>query len=387
MYDLIIKGGRVIDPAQNIDGIMDVAVDGGKIAKVAADIPSEEAKRVRNAAGKIVTPGLIDVHTHVYDGVIENGVSPDDLGVKQGVTTVVDCGSAGWATFGGFPKYVIPNAKTTVYCLLHIGSFGLSSTPELWYPEEINPAAFEACVVANPGLIRGVKIRVVGKLITSYGAEIVKIAKDTAKKVGLPLMVHIGDPDKRVPATVTKDLLPLLEKGDILTHIYSGLQGGVLQANGKVLPEFEEARKRGVLFDVAHGRNNYNYSVARRMIAMGYLPNTLSTDTVRASLPGPVYGLMVTMSKFIALGIPFEKEIPMVTINSARTVHIDDRKGSLKPGMDADISVFELKSGKWCIPDFNNEILNMNKMVTPFLTVKAGELITPKPVAWPEEVK
>jgi dihydroorotase len=387
MYDLIIKGGRVIDPAQNIDGIMDVAVDGGKIAKVAPDIPSKEAKRVRNAAGKIVTPGLIDVHTHVYDGVIENGVSPDDLGVKQGVTTVVDCGSAGWATFGGFPKYVIPNAKTTVYCLLHIGSFGLSSTPELWYPEEINPAAFEACVVANPGLIRGVKIRVVGKLIASRGAEIVKIAKDTAKKVGLPLMVHIGDPNNWVPATVTKDLLLLLEKGDILTHIYSGLQGGVLQANGKVLPEFDEARKRGVLFDVAHGRNNYNYSVARRMIAMGYLPDTLSTDTVRASLPGPVYGLMVTMSKFIALGIPFEKEIAMVTINSARTVHIDDRKGSLKPGMDADISVLELKSGKWRIPDFNNEVLNMDKMVTPFLTVKAGELITPKPVAWPEEVK
>jgi dihydroorotase len=387
MYDLIIKGGRVIDPAQNIDGVMDVAVEGGKIAKVTPDIPNKEAKRVRNAAGKIVTPGLIDVHTHVYDGVIENGVSPDDLGVKQGVTTVVDCGSAGWATFGGFPKYVIPSAKTTVYCLLHIGSFGLSSTPELWYPEEINPAAFEACVVANPGLIRGVKIRVVGKLIASRGAEIVKIAKDTAKKVGLPLMVHIGDPNNWVPATVTKDLLPLLEKGDILTHIYSGLQGGVLQANGKVLPEFDEARKRGVLFDVAHGRNNYNYSVARRMIVMGYLPNTLSTDTVRASLPGPVYGLMVTMSKFIALGIPFEKEIAMVTINSARTVHIDDRKGSLKPGMDADISVLELKSGKWRILDFNNEVLNMDKMVTPFLTVKAGELITPKPVSWPEEVK
>ena len=387
MYDLVIKGGRVIDPAQNIDGVMDVAVAGGKIAKVSTSISNKEAKRVRNAAGKIVTPGLIDAHVHVYYGVIENGVSPDDLGVKQGVTTVVDCGSAGWATFGGFPKYVVPNAKTSVYCLLHIGSFGLSSTPELWYPEEINPAAFEACVAANPGLIRGVKIRVVGKLIASHGAEIVKIAKDTAKKVGLPLMVHVGDPANQVPAAVTKDLLPLLEKGDILTHMYSGLQGGVLQANGKVLPEFDEARERGVLFDVATGRNNYNYSVARRMIAMGYLPNTLSTDTVTASLKGPVYGLMVTMSKFIALGIPFEKEIPMVTINSARTYHLDDRKGSLKPGMDADISVFELKSGKWRIPDFNNEVLDMDKMVTPFLTVKAGELITPKPVAWPEEVK
>ena len=384
MYDLIIKGGRVIDPAQNIDGMMDVAVEKGKIANVAANIPNKEAKRVRNAAGKIVTPGLIDAHTHVYEGVVENGVSPDDVGVKQGVTTVVDCGSAGWANFGGFPKYVIPTAKTSVYCLLHIGSFGLSSTPELWYPEEINPAAFEACVVANRGLIRCAKIRVVGKLIAERGAAIVKIAKETAKKAGLPLMVHIGDPANQVPASVTKDLLPLLEKGDIITHMYSGLQGGVLQANGKALPEFDEARKRGVLFDIATGRNNYNYSVARRMISLGYLPNTISTDTVRASLPGPVYGLMVTMSKFIALGIPFEQQIPMVTINSARTYRIDDRKGSLKPGMDADISIFELKSGKWRIPDFNNEVLEMEKMVTPFLTVKAGELIAPKPVAWPE---
>jgi dihydroorotase len=357
------------------------------IARVAPNIPNIEAKRVRNVSGKIVTPGLIDVHAHVYNGVIENGVNPDDLGVKQGVTTIVDCGSAGWATFGGFPRYVIPSAKTTVYCLLHIGSFGLSSTPELWYPEEINQAAFEACVAAHPDLIRGVKIRVVGKLIASRGAEIIKIARDTAKKVARPLMVHIGDPDSRVPASVTKDLLPLLEKGDILTHIYSGLQGGVLQPDGNVLPEFEEARKRGVLFDVAHGRNNYNYAVSRRMIALGYLPDTLSTDTVRASLSGPVYGLMVTMSKFIALGIPFEKEIPMVTINSARAVHIEDHKGSLRPGMDADISVIELKSGRWRIPDFNQEVLTMDKMVTPFLTVKAGELFPPQPVAWPEEVK
>lgn len=386
MYDVLIKGGRVIDSSQNIDGVMDVAVANRKIAKVAANIRNQEAKRVRNVTGKIVTPGLIDAHTHVYNGVTDNGVSADDVGVNVGVTTVVDCGSAGCATFGGFPKYVIPNAKTTVYCLLHIGSFGLSSTPELWYPEEINTAAFETTIGSNPGLIRGVKIRVVGKLIASRGAEIVKIAKETAKKLSLPLMVHIGDTFNWVPARVTKDLLPLLEKGDILTHIYSGLQGGVLQKDDTVLPEFIAAGERGVLFDVAHGRNNYNYHVARTMISQGFLPNTLSTDVVKQSLPGPVYGLPVTMSKFIALGIPFEQQIPMVTVNSARAYRIDAHKGSLKVGMDADISVLELKSGRWHIPDLNQEVLEINKMVTPFLTVKAGELIKPKPVAWPQQV-
>ena len=386
MYDLIVKGGRVIDPAQNIDAVMDVAIAGGKIAKVAANIPSGEAGRVVNAASKLVTPGLIDLHTHVYDGVLDIGANPDDAGVNQGVTTVVDCGSAGYATFGGFPKYVIPAARTTIYCLLHIGSFGISAMPELCHPDEINVANTEATISAYPGLIRGVKLRLVGKLVASQGVEIVKLAKKTAKKFNLPLMVHIGDKNKWVPPSVTKDFLPLMEDCDILTHIYTGLQGGVLQENGKVLPEYIEAGKRGVILDAAHGNSNFTYAVARKMMAQGYLPATLSTDVTKPSITGPVYGLTVTMSKFLALGIPLEKIIPMVTINSAKAIGIADKKGSLKTGMDADISVLGVKSGKWCVYDCNKEPLDIDKLITPFMTVKAGELIPPKPVAQPEQL-
>jgi dihydroorotase len=190
---------------------MDVAISGHKIAEVAANIRNQEAKRVRNVTGKIATPGLIDAHTHVYGGVADNGVSPDDASVNIGVTTVVDCGSAGCANFGGFPKCLIPNAKTTVYCLLHIGSFGPISMPELWYSEEINTVAFETVVGSNPGMITGVEIRVVGKLIASRDA--VKIAKETAKKLALPLMVHIGDTFNWVPATVKKTSSHSLKRG------------------------------------------------------------------------------------------------------------------------------------------------------------------------------
>lgn len=386
MYDLLIKGGRLIDPAQNTDGVMDVAVTGNKIDKVAANISVKEAKKIFDASGKIVTPGLIDLHTHVYDAVLDIGANPDDAGVNQGVTTVMDCGSAGYATFGGFPKFVVPAAKTTIYCLLHIGSFGISTMPELWNPEEINTAAAEATIAANPGIIRGVKIRLVGRLIASRGAEIVKIAKTTARKFGLPFMVHIGDKFNWVPQSVTKDFLPLMEEGDILTHIYTGLQGRVLQENGKVLPEYIEAGKRGVIMDAAHGNSNFTYAVARKMIGQGYYPDTLSTDLTKTSMTGPVYGLTVTMSKFLALGLPFEKMIPMVTVNPAKAMGIADRKGSLKPGMDADISVLDIKSAKWRVMDCNNEPLDIEKLIVPVMTVKAGALIPPKPVAQPPEI-
>jgi dihydroorotase len=386
MYDLLIKGGRLIDPAQKVDGIWDIVLTGDRIEKVAANIAVSEAKKIFDAAGKIVTPGLIDMHTHVYDAVLDGGANPDDAGVNQGVTTVMDCGSAGYATFGGFPKFVIPAARTTVYCYLHIGSFGISAMPELWYPEEINTAATEATIAAHPGLIRGVKLRLVGKLVASRGAEIVKIAKAAARKFGLPFMIHIGDKLNWVPASVTKEMLPLMEAGDTLTHIYTSLQGGILQADGRVLPEYIEAGKRGVILDCAHGNSNFSYAVARKMIAQGFLPDTISTDLTKTSLPGPVYGLTVSMSKFMGLGLSLEQLIPMVTVNPARVIGIADKKGSLKPGMDADISVLEIKTGRWQVADSNKEQMVIEKLITPVMTVKAGVLISPHPAAQPPTV-
>ena len=377
MYDLLIKGGRVIDPAQKKDGLLDVAVSDGKIAAVGPDISPGVGGRIIDATGKIVTPGLIDMHVHVYDGFLNNGANPDVVGVNQGVTTVVDGGSAGHALFAGFPRYVIPAARTDVYCFLHIGSFGLAVMPELWYREEINTEATEALIARYPDLIRGVKIRLVGKLIAKEGLAVVKIAQKTAKRFHLPLMVHIGDRNRWVSPFLTRECLPLLEKGDILSHIYTALSGSLLGEDGRAIPEVIAARERGVILDVANGISNCSYSTARRLMAQGVLPFTISTDVTRPSVTGPAYGLTVTMSKFMELGLSFEDIVVMTTLHPARAVRIDDCKGSLRPGMDADISILEIHPGKWQFPDSQEEILSVTKLIRPSVTIKAGVPITP----------
>jgi len=387
MYDLVIKGGRVIDPTQKIDGPMDVAVSGGKIAGVLPDIPPGEAGRLIDAAGKIVTPGLIDLHTHVYDGFLNNGANPDVVGVDQGVTTVADGGSAGHALFAGFPRYVIPAARTTVYCFLHIGSFGLAVMPELNCPEEINTDATEAVIRNYPDLIKGVKIRIVAKLIASEGIAVVKTAQKTAKKLHLPLMVHIGDRNRWVSPSLTRELLPLLEQGDILSHFCTGQFGGALGEDGRAFPELVAARDRGVVLDVANGINNFSYATARRMLEQGLHPTTISTDVTKSSVTGPAYGLTVTLSKFLELGLPLGEMIAMATVNPAKALGIDDRKGSLKPGMDADISILEIHSGQWLLPDSPGEILNVTRLIRPYMTVKAGVPMAPRCVPIKEQVR
>ena len=386
MIDLLIRGGRVIDPSQNVDGLMDIAVTGGRISGVMPDIPAEGAGKVIDATGRIVTPGLIDLHVHAYDGFLNNGANPDVIGVNQGVTTVVDGGSAGHALFAGFPRYVIPAARTDVYCFLHIGSFGLAVMPELRRPDEINPEATEAVIAGHPGLIKGVKIRIVGELIAREGVEVVKIAQKVAKKFHLPLMVHIGDPGRLVPPTVARDLLPLLEAGDILSHFCTGQSGSLLDKDGTIAPGLIAARDRGVVLDVANGYSNFSYAVARVMLAKGVLPTTLSTDVTRVSVPGPAYGLTVTMSKFLELGLPLEEMIAMTTIHPAKAISIDNCKGSLKPGMDADISILEIQAGRWRLPDSQAEILEVTRLIRPVMTVKAGVPIPPACVPIKEQV-
>ena len=384
MYDLLIKSGRVIDPAQNIDGELDVAISEDKIAKVAKDIPSGESRQVVDAKDRIVTPGLIDIHCHVYDSISKIGVEPDDAGVKQGVTTVVDGGSAGQATFGGFPKYVIPASRTTVFCFLHLGSLGLSIMPELRDWEEIDLDATAATIESNQDVIKGIKLRLVGNIVASTGVEIVKIAKKVTKKFGLPIMVHIGDRDKQVSPTLTQELLPLMEPGDILSHVFTAQLGSVLRPDGTILPELREAMQRGVVLDVAQGRANFSFEVARKAMAQGILPTTLSNDLTIPSLTDLIYGMTVTMSKFMALGLSLKQVVEMATINPARAISTEDRRGSLKPGMDADVSILELLSGTWKLEDTARKTIEVTTLIAPTMTVKSGQLIPAQPVGRPQ---
>ncbi len=388
MYNLLIKGGRVIDPARNIDDKLDVAISGDKIATVAKDISPAESQQVVDARDKIVTPGLIDLHCHVYEGVLRIGIDPDVAGVKQGVTTVVDAGSAGQANFGGFPKYVIPSARTTIFCFLHLDSQGLLSargigrSPEMREWGDINAGAIAATIKSNRDVIKGIKLRMVGDLITNAGLEVVKMAK----KFGLPIMVHIGDPQGQIPLTFTQEFLPLMEPGDILSHVFTSHRGGILRPDGTVLPELKEAMERGVVLDIAQGTFNLSFAVARKSMAQGILPTTLSTDLSTLSLTGPVYGMTVVMSKFMALGLELKQIIEMSTINPARALSVEDRWGSLKPGTDADISILELLSGTWKLEDSVGKTITATKLIAPSMTIKSGQLIPAQPVTQPQPI-
>ena len=373
----------MIDPAQNVDDVLDVAINGNRVSRVARDIPASQSLKMVTARGKIVTPGLIDVHCHVYDGIVKNGVAPDAAGVRQGVTTVVDGGSAGQAIFGGFPRYVIPKAHTTIFCFLHLGSQGLSIMPELRDRDEIDLDATAATIAAHRNIIKGVKLRLVGNIIASDGVKVVKTAKETAKKFGLPIMIHIGDAKKQVSSTLTREFLPLMEKGDILSHVYTAMPGSTLRPDGTVLPELREASNRGVVLDIAHGRFNFSFEVARKILAQGIRPTTISTDVNAQSVYGPVFGMSVMMTKMMTLGLELRQIVEMSTINPARAIGEENRIGSLKPGMVADVSILELLPGKWQLTDSQKEIIEVNNLLVPSLTVKAGKLIAAAPVARP----
>jgi dihydroorotase len=256
--------------------------------------------------------------------------------------------------------------------------------PELWDRHEIDTEATEKVIAANPGLVKGVKLRLVGGLVAKSGVEVMKLAKNTAKKFGLPVMVHIGDPDRLVAPEVTREILPIMEEGDILIHIYTSQQGGVLLPDGSLMPEFREAAARGVTFDVGHGRNNFSFAVAERILAQGIKPNLISSDVNAQSIYGPVYGLTVTMSKLLALGLNLNEIIAMTTINPARVLKIHDHKGSLKPGMEADISILEVAPGKWRLVDAEKSAREVTRLIVPRITVKSGQVIPADPVAWPE---
>jgi dihydroorotase len=383
MYDIVIKGGRVIDPAQNIDGAMDVAINGDKIAAVDKDISPQEGKKLVDAKGRLVTPGLIDVHCHVFDTIMKIAVEPDIAGVKQGVTTVVDGGSAGEATFNVFPKYIIPKAKTSVFCFLHLCSLGLIPEPELRGWEEVNLDGMAATIEANRSIIKGVKLRLVGNLVASAGIEVVKATKKIARQFNLPIMIHIGDTEKKVPASLTPECLNAMEAGDIMSHVYTGNQGHVLRPDGTVLPELKAAIKRGVIMDTAIGRSNFSFDSARKCLAQGILPDTISTDLTYRSLHGPTYNLPFTMAKFMALGLDLKQVVAMATINPARAIHEESRIGSLKPGMAADVSILELKSGAWTLIDTPGETMKADTLLMPIAAVKGGKVIKAEPVALP----
>jgi len=374
MYDLLIKGGTVIDPAQGINGLNDVAVTDGKIARVAPNIGAEEATQVVEVRGKIVTPGLIDLHTHVYAGVIGNGVQADLGGVRAGVTTMVDAGSSGCDTYGGFPAHIIPGNATEIIPFLHICRTGLATTPDIFSPSSIDLDKTIQTVEESRGVIRGIKARMVSPALEIMGMEMPRMAKRAAREAGVKLMVHIGDTEKRYDANVIRELLPILEEGDIVTHLFTANPGGVIDADGKLVPEAKEAQDRGVWLDTAHGRMNFSFDIGQRVLDQGLIPHCISTDLTLPGRERTVHSMTEMMTRFLALGFTMDQVVEQCTINPARALGEQDRLGSLAVGKQADISVLEIKEGDWVVYDVLGGSRKVDRAVVPVLAVKKGQV-------------
>jgi len=386
MYDLLLKGGTVVDPSAGLHGVHDLAIQGGQIARIAPTIPQEEAAQVRDVVGHIVTPGLIDLHAHVFEGFTRMGVHPDLGGVYAGVTTLVDAGSAGCATFGGFPRHILPNCQTEIIPFLHICQTGLATSPDIIAESSIDLEGTLRVADQYKGLICGIKARMVSPALEILGMEMPRLAKRAARESGIKLMVHIGDTEKRYDPTVIRSLLPLLDDGDILTHYFTANPGGVLDANGKLVPEAREAAARGVWLDTAHGRMNFSFDVGRRVIEQGLLPHCISTDLTVPGRINTVHSMTEIMTRFLGLGFTLDQVVTMSTSNPAQAIGQAHRLGSLMVGRQADISVLHINEGDWVVYDVLGTSLRVKQAVVPILTVKRGQVFMPdwgpRPWGW-----
>jgi dihydroorotase len=318
-FDLLIQGGTVVDPSQGIHGAMDVAVKDGKIAAVAEHIETPAAETV-DATDKMVVPGLIDLHAHVYWGHNPLGVDPEALFVQNGATTIVDAGSTGGGNFKGFKAHIIDVSKARILAFLNIGFAGMFgflgpgrekafSVGNLCDIRLANISRAVQTAEEHPDVIVGIKIT--ASIVDGCdwpGLDPVYIARRAAEELGKPLMVHIGT----APPT-TEALLPLLRPGDILTHSFRGNPNSLLNGKGELLPELLDARQRGVVFDLGHGAGSFAFDTARRMLDAGFLPDVISSDVHAFSINGPAFDLPTTMSKMLNLGMDIDEVVRACT--------------------------------------------------------------------------
>ncbi len=350
-WDLLIRGGTLVDPAQSISARRDVAFTGGKVAAVAETLIGD-AVEVIDATGALVTPGLIDIHTHIYTG-IATGRHADQTSLANGVTTVVDAGSAGWMTLPGLRDYVIPTYRTRVFAFLHISATGLTVNrimPELGDITfaQVDEAARAA--TENRALILGIKVRIAhgatGQANQANAREALRRAREAADLANVRLMVHVSD----TPIPLD-EILEQLRAGDVATHIFNGNAEQVLGPDGRIRGPVRAAKERGVVLDVGHASIHCDVNVARRAIGEGMLPTTISTD-LHAPPPGRnVYNLRALMSKFLALGMSLDEVVASVTSRAAAAIGKSSELGSLAPGMAADAVVMDLEDGHFTYVD------------------------------------
>ena len=384
-FDLVIRGGEVLDPSQQLRARRDVGIRWGRIAAVDASIAPERALQSIDATGKLVLPGLVDMHSHVYPQASALGLPADELAPFTSTATYVSAGDAGANNFSALKHYVIAQARSRIFAFVHISSIGLAGFP---VGEELNLDYMDvdACartVAENSEIAIGVKVRMTKNIVGANGLEPLKRAIAAAEKAGngARVMCHIGDAPGELP-----QLIDLLRPGDILTHTYSGAGNNTVQS-GKVLPAALAAKKRGVVIDVGHGGGSFDYTVAEPAIAQGLTPDTIGSDihAVSGNTPGMPY-LPWVMSKFLNLGFSLEQVVAMATVSPARVINRVDKLGTLQVGAPADVSILELVEAPVTFVDTRKNTREGTRWLKPVQLVRAGRPFGrpyPQPFGYP----
>lgn len=379
-FDLLISGGEVMDAAAGLRGVMDVGIVGGKIAAVAPSLPHEQALRTVSAKGYYVFPGLVDIHTHLLLNGHDMGMRTDAFLKPTGVTTVCDAGSAGSSTFGGLRDLLDNHVRTRVRAFVNLsalGITGISRVGELSHFPYADPEGCAKTIKENPDLAIGVKLRFGPNLVWEYSAEPVKLARRTADMAGgVPMMMHITDSPVPLPA-----LIEHMKPGDIVTHCYHGRANGIMgQEKQFLLKEVVEAQKAGIVFDCAHGRSHFSFKMIEKALDQGFLPDTISTDlTMTSALNGPVWDLPTTMTKLLHFGMPLEEIVRRATAAPARILGYEGTVGTLKPGANADIAVFELRDGSFELKDTEGSVVTAKRRLLAQTTIKDGRVWYQRP--------
>ncbi len=380
-YDWIIKGGRVIDPANGVDDHLDLGISAGKIAAVGRDLDAAAADRVHDAGGDLVVPGLVDLHAHYYQEITPAGVDIDHYGLGRGVTTSIDAGSPGCDTLDDFRALAVERFKTRILAFLNISRVGLSVSyaddgrelEHLDRAEFISEADCAACLESNRDLLVGVKVLLSASLADNgrNEAKAFREAQGAAAATATPLMTHHS------LSTVPLDDCPgAMREGDIYTHCYHGFESTILDpASRQVHPAVRAARERGVLFDIGHGMGAFNWTVGEICAAQGFWPDTISSDLHTGSFEGPAYDMPTVMTRMLHLGMPLKEVIRRSTIAPAAAIGWSDRIGTLGAGREADIAVLALKEVDMDLEDCQGQMRRIGRRIVASAVWRAGAAV------------
>jgi dihydroorotase len=380
VYDLLIKGGSVVDPIGLTTTVSDIGVSGGRVTAIGPGLSDADAARVVDARGVLVTPGLVDLHVHVWSGVAELAIDNDPHHLARGTTTVVDAGSSGANTFPGFRRYVIEPSATRTLAFLHISGMGQLDL-EIGELEDIRWARVDRAVDmarANPDHIVGIKLRLSTVLVASNARTAFDRAHEVTEAIGKPLMLHIGGIVD--PTFMLEDALARLRPGDIVTHSFTGWPPGIVDSTGHVIDAAIDARRRGVLFDIGHGAGSFSFRTAEAALADGFVPTSVSSDLHVGNVNGPVYDLVTTLSKFLLLGLSVQEVIAMATVRPAQAIGRQREFGTLAVGGVADLSLLRIVEGHFTFHDTRGESRMADRRLEPVATVRAG--VWSEPASW-----